>query len=172
MNFYKVLRVHGKVSQSDLDRAYQHLIKESRYDNTINRKRVEIAYRILSDSTQRALYDASIAEDEKRREATTKIRRRRKKNQLWFKKLKAVALALTILAVVFVVYRYGWHLKMFSPGDEIFYSHSNQRLGTIIKEERNHNFGKVKQDAYLLRLSPEKTIWVPKTDVKAVCYSK
>jgi hypothetical protein len=172
MNFYKVLRVHSKVTQADLDRAYQHLVKESRYDNTINRKSIEIAYKILSDSTQRALYDASIAEDEKRREATAKSRRRRKQHQLSFKKLKAVALALTMIAVVFITYRFGYHLKIFSPGDEIYYSHSHQRLGTIVKEERNHNFGKVKQDAYLLRLSPEKTMWIPKTDVKAVCYSK
>jgi hypothetical protein len=172
MNFYKVLRVHPKVAKADLDRAYNQLVKESRYDNTINRKSVEVAYRILSDSTQRVLYDASIAEDEKLREATAKSRKRRRHHQLSFKKLRVSAIALAIIAFIFLTYRYGYYLKSFSPGDEIFYSHSNQRLGTIIKEEGSHNFGKTKQDAFLIRLGPARTMWIPKTDLKAVCYSK
>lgn len=172
MNFYKVLRVHAKVTQADIERAYQQLVRESRYDNTINRKSIEIAYRILSDSTQRVLYDASIAEDEKRRDAAAKVRNRRRKQKLTFKKLKVAASALSIIAFIFFIYRYGYYLKTFSPGDEIYYSHSHQRLGTIVKEEGNHNFGVTKQDAFLIRMGPEKTMWIPKTDLKASCYSK
>jgi hypothetical protein len=172
MNFYQVLKVPCKATQNDLDRAYNQLIKESRYDNSINTESIEIAYRLLSDTAQRAAYDASIAEDEKRQETAGKLVRRKRKRELSVQRMKGMVIVLLILTTIFFVYRFGYYLKSFSIGDQIYYSYSNKFLGTIVQEESNHSFGKTSDGAYLIRIGPKKTIWVPKTDVKAVCYTK
>jgi curved DNA-binding protein CbpA len=172
MDFYGVLRVPSNAKQIDIDRAYQRIVQEARYDSTIRLKDVEVAYKILSDATQRALYDAGIAEKNKKLESTAKIRTRIARSDRRFKVMVGIVVALTLVAAAYLFFRFGYMLKSYEQGSALYFKENHKYLGKINKIEDDHSFGPRSSDAYLIQLSNEETLWLPADDVKSLCYEK
>ena len=172
MDLYGLLKVPQNVKPADLDRAYQKLVRDARYDNSINRKDIEKAYRLLSDPTQRALYDATLAEKGKLLQASQRTKRIQ---------LKAVhkdrwpRWALVILVILLLAYyplRFGFYLKKFDTGDQLYFRDSGQYFGKVVKSERNHKFATMSADALLVNTAVTGEIWFPAYDVKSLCIKK
>jgi hypothetical protein len=140
MDFYAVLRVPSTAKQIDIDRAYQKMVKEAKYDPTINIKDVEIAYKILTDATQRALYDASMADKGKKKVFPTSVRKLVPRKEQT-RPLIMIALALFVIAVAYFVFRFGYMLKNFEQGDMLYWKENDQYFGTVVAGEKDHNFG-------------------------------
>lgn len=167
MNYYQVLRISPGSSQVDIDRAYQKLVRESRFDATMSRKDIETAYRILSDPTQKALYDAALAEDGKK--TTTRIKRQQEPIKL--DRLVTALVVLTLIAIIFFTYRYSYILNSFQEGDVLVYKNNGKEIGTVVREQSNHSFGKISADAYLVR-TPHGDVWLKKDQAKMSCRKK
>src|SRR3990172_5219055 len=60
MDCYQILRVPPNASRQEIDKAYRRLLKESRYDTSINLKDVESAYRVLGNVEQKKAYDSKL----------------------------------------------------------------------------------------------------------------
>lgn len=172
MDFYDVLKVPPKATQAELDRAYQKLVRDARYDNSINQKDLETAYHTLSDATKRALYDATLAEKGKRLQTSQRIKRL-ELNQV--SKDKWIRWTFAILLIVLVVYyplRFGYRLKKFNAGDQLYFKDTGQYFGKVEKSESNHHFATVSSDAYLVDTAVAGDIWFPADDVKSLCRTK
>lgn len=167
MNYYQVLRISPNSTQMEIDRAYHKLAKESRFDSSMSRKDIETAYRILSDPTKKALYDAALAEDTKK--TTTKIKKQRQ--PMGMDRMITFLAVLVVIVCLFFGYRYGYLLKSFSAGDVLVYTATGKVIGTVIGEQDGHSFGGVSKDAYLIRTA-KGDIWLPKTQIKSTCQKK
>lgn len=175
MDYYEVLKVPTSATQVDLDRAYQKLIKDARYDNSINRKDIELAYRTLSDATQRALYDATQAERTKRTEATQRTQRIADRKVVKVNRERVLKIAFALLLLIALVYypiRFGYHLKTFKAGDTLYFKDDARYFGKISRVEDDHDFGIAKSDAYLIQVGSQNQVWWPAEDVKALCFAK
>ena len=174
MDYYAALRVSSGATQVEIDRAYQKLIKDARYDTSINRKELDIAYRVLSDATQRALYDATQAEKAKQSKVSQKILRKdlvlaaasHQKQLTW------ILVAMLMVLGLYYPYRFGYKLKSFSAGDVLYLKDTDGYFGKVVKVESSHNFHGQKEDAYLVKTEGDLDIWFPADDVKTVCYKK
>jgi hypothetical protein len=167
MNYYQVLCISPSSTQVDIDRAYQKLVKESRFDATMSRKDIETAYRILSDPTQKALYDAALATDGKK----TTIRMKKQREPITMNKLIIVMLVLAVIGCIFFTYRYSYVLTSFSQGDVLVYKSTGKVIGTVVGEQSGHLFGKIAKDAYLIRTA-RGDVWLPKAQIKLSCRKK
>lgn len=173
MDYYGMLKVPSGATQVELDRAYQKLIRDARYDNTVNRKEIETAYRTLSDATQRALYDATQAEKAKREQASLKMKRPVLKGTMSRQgPLTIVLVVFFLIALVYLPLRFGYHLKHFNVGDSLYFKDDNQYFGKITQIEENHNFGRASADAYLIKTKDGDDLWWPVTDVQVICNTK
>lgn len=170
-SYYKVLGLSSKATVQEIEHAYHKLIKEAHFNRTLKRKEIEMAYLILTDEAEKAVHDAVIAHDEKEMEITAKIQRRKEK-VVTTKNLVQIAIGLFVIAIIFFSFRYGYQLKSFSPGDVVYYKDSHRLLGTIMEVQNNHDFGRVKKDAYKIKDSRGHFQWLPENDVKISCYKK
>lgn len=167
MNYYQVLQVSTKASQVDIDRAYQKLVKEARFDTNLNRKDIETAYRVLSNPTQKALYDAAIADQQK--EATLKVKKIRKPMNM--RQMGPILVGLLVIALCFYFYRYSYIFASFQPGDVLISRETGQYVGKVIGEQPMHSFAGVKKDAYFLD-TPTGKVYIPMDQVKRTCKRK
>jgi curved DNA-binding protein CbpA len=181
MDIYKVLKVPVDAKQIEIDRAYQKLVKEAQYDSSIQVKEVEIAYRILSDSAQRAIYDSKkgIVKAPVKGFKGVKAALTKKKGKKGFadhrqreKNLQMVAIVLFAIGLIYYLVRFGYNLKSFDPGNKIYFKESNVLFGTLVKAEDDHKFSSGISDAYQVRLPSEEVVWFPASDVKILCYGK
>ena len=168
MDHYQILKVHTGAKQVEIDRAYQKLVKEARYDQSINRKLVEAAYRTLSDATQRALYDATMAERSKRNAVSQKIRQKEIKEENRPKRLAVMLGIVFFLFAGYYVYRFGYAIKSFDAGDELYFKESGKYFGKLIQKE-DHQFGRLKKAGYLIKTEDDEDVWYPAKDVKSLC---
>ncbi len=175
MDLYRVLKIPSSAKQIEIDKAYQKILKEAQYDPTIRMKDVELAYRILSDATRRALYDVK-AGYTKRDKKTGKLKpTRRKKHVRTEKRLKiesSVAISLFVIMMIYMFFRFGFYLRKFEIGDLLFFRDDNRYFGTLLQMENSHAFGPMKVDAYLIKLPSKDQRWYPQSDVKSLCYRR
>lgn len=172
MDYYEVLKLYAGATQVELDRAYQKLVKDARYDNSINQKDIELAYRTLSDPTQRALYDATQAERNQRTQATQRTARKKVVKVNRERVLKIAFAVLMLIALVYYPIRFGYQLKTFQVGDTLYFKDTSRYFGKISRIEDDHDFGIAKTDAYLIQVGSQNQVWWPAGDVKALCYAK
>ncbi len=185
MDYYQLLRVGANASRKEIDEAYQKLLKESRYDTTIDRTQVETAYRILTDIASRTHYDARQTMRNKRTVRLQKKRLPRIGIIEWIKQRTLPQLLITLavvlcIAIVFYAIRYGYMLQEFQAGDVLYEKISHLQFGKIIRVEENHSFGSKSIDAYQVELNPAmrrygaaaSVLWLPQDSVKARCYKK
>jgi curved DNA-binding protein CbpA len=170
--FYEVLQVNSAASQMDIDRAYQRMVQESSYDTTINRKDIELAYRTLRDPTQRTLYDYSLSEVKKKLDTTAKKKKRTFHREKMFQVLRYCTIGLFIIVVGYWVLRFGYHLKTYSVGDQIYNKQSDTYMGKIVQIQNDHNFGAVHKTGCLVEESDGHQVWYPLTDLQSACYKK
>ena len=169
---YEVLRVNSAASQVDIDRAYQRMVQESSYDTSLNRKDIELAYRTLRDPTQRTLYDYSLSEDKKKVETTAKHKKIEFRREKAFEVLRYCVIGLFLIVAVFWGMRYGYHLKSYSVGDNIYYKSTDLPLGKIVKIQNDHLFGYMQKAGALIQTKDGDQVWYPMSDLKSACYSK
>jgi curved DNA-binding protein CbpA len=184
MDIYKVLKVPVDAKQIEIDRAYQKLIKEAQYDSSIKVKEVEIAYRILSEPAQRAIYDSKKGITQApvkgfkgvKAALTGKKKGKGKKGYVDYKQreknLQKVAIGLLVIGLLYYFLRFGYELKNFDTGNKIYFKESNVLFGTLVKEEDDHKFSSGVSDAYQIRLPSDEVVWFPASDVKILCYGK
>jgi curved DNA-binding protein CbpA len=177
MDLYKVLKVPSSAKPVEIDKAYQKILKEAQYDPTIQIKQVELAYRILSDATQRQVYDIKaghVKRDKKTGKVITKKGKGKSKytSQDRIKIESNFAVGLFVVMVVYLIFRFGFYLRNFENGDILFFRDDNRYFGTLVKDEGSHAFGPIKADAYLIKLPSKDERWYPQTDVKSLCYTK
>jgi DnaJ-class molecular chaperone len=170
-NYYKVLGLSTRASQEEIEHAYNKMIKEAHFDRSKNRKEIEIAFLVLTDVAHKAMHDAVIDQDEKEMEITAKIQKKKEK-KITVQQLAKIAVGLFVIAVFYFFFRFGYHLKSFSPGDAIYYKSSDSLLGTVVDVESDHDFGRTRMDAYKIKDSHGKILWIPQTDVKSSCYKR
>jgi curved DNA-binding protein CbpA len=183
MDLYQVLKVPSNAKQVEIDKAYQKLLKESQFDPTIQIKHVELAYRILSDATQRSVYDIK-AGYAKRDKKTGKMVSPSKKDKSKSKSKSLLsaerrvkiesnfAVGLFLLMVAYMIFRFGFMLRSFENGDILFFRDDNRYFGTLVRGESSHAFGPMKADAYLIKLPSKDERWYPQSDVKSLCYRR
>ena len=169
IDFYQILKVPSNAKQVDIDRAYQKMIKEARYDQTINRKQVETAYRTLSDATQRALYDATSAAKTKQAQVNQRIRERESRVDRRFQRLTIVFIVSLVIFIGYYTYRFGYYVKSFAPGDQLYFKDTGRYLGKIKEKDDQHGFGGDRRPAFLVITPDNQEIWYPSGDVKSLC---
>lgn len=182
MDLYKVLKVPSSAKQVEIDKAYQKILKEAQYDPNIQIKQVELAYRILSDATQRQVYDVKagyVKRDKKTGKVITKGKAKGKgkakskfTSQDRIKIESNVAVAMFVVMLAYMIFRFGFYLRNFENGDILFFRDDNRYFGTLVKGENSHAFGHIKSDAYLIKLPSKDERWYPQSDVKSLCYTK
>jgi hypothetical protein len=191
MDLYQILRVSTDASEQEIEKAYARLLKEARYNTQINRKDVEMAFRVLGNPQQKKAYDAKLSQQTKVDSLYDAVKEKKKKarkllslqkmsasvgGMQWItdkaKKLILTALVLFLVAAIYFLVRFGYYLKEFSPGDVLYLRSNHARFGIVLKEEQGHYFpdGKVKQDAYLVKIGDGEEWWVPQNIVKVSCY--
>ena len=172
MNYYQILGVSPSATQVEIDRAYQKLVKEARFNASMNRKDIETAYRLLSDPTKKALYDAALSEDS--RKVTRKLRQEKEAAGFEFSQSKrlVVLTVLTIAALVLFYLHYGYLLQSFSVGDVLVTKNDGKVFGTVMQTESGHMFGSIAADAYLIQMEKGNQVWIPKDSVKLSCAKK
>lgn len=171
MDYYQLLRITPSASKKDIDEAYHRLVKESNYDSSIDRIMVDTAYRILSNPKQKAAYDSIKDKREKGIAAYAATMSRRKEEKWTAQKLVKLAAVLLVIAVIYYAFRFGHSFKSFDVGDTVYLSETHQKMGTIVQIEAEHNFGNMKEPAYLIR-GPQGTNWFPEVEVKQRCYKQ
>lgn len=178
MDLYKVLKVPSSAKQVEIDKAYQKILKEAQYDPNIQIKQVELAYRILSDAAQRQVYDVKagyVKRDKKTGKVITKGKGKGKGKLSSHDRVKVesnIAVALFVIMVAYMIFRFGFYLRNFENGDILFFRDDNRYFGTLVKGEGSHAFGPLKSDAYLIKLPSKDERWYPQSDVKSLCYTK
>jgi len=178
LDLYVVLKVASNAKQIEIDKAYQKLLKESQFDPSIQIKQVELAYRILSDATQRQIYDIKaghVKRDKKTGKVVTKGKGKAKSKYTSADRIKIesnVAVGLFLVMCVYMIFRFGFYLRNFETGDILFFRDDNRYFGTLVKDESSHAFGPIKSDAYLIKLPSKDERWYPQSDVKSLCYTK
>lgn len=172
MNYYEVLRLTRTATQMDIDRAYARLVKEASFNDKLNRKEIEVAYRALRDPTQRSLYDYSLDEDRKRVETTQRHKLKAQKRQSILQNSRYVVAVLLLIALVYVSLRFGYRLKNYSEGETLYLKSTNALVGKVIRKEDDHSFGSVRADAYLIEKSNGQQVWLPESDLQISCYSQ
>lgn len=190
LDYYQLLRVAPNASRKEIDEAYHRLLKESRYDTSIDRLQIENAYRILSDLTAKTRYDAR---NELKAQRIVRANKKRRAAEAlgslgpiaWLKRrtlpqlLVALGILLTI-TIIFYSIRFGYLLRSFEAGDVLYDSLTDQKFGKILRVEPNHPFGEKTKDAYQVELAPSvkradttlHIIWLPQDTVKMRCYKK
>jgi curved DNA-binding protein CbpA len=173
MDYYQLLRVSSQASTKEIEEAYQRLIKESRYDATIDLRDVHNAYRILSDPKHKAAYDNLVRAKEDRNTAyTATVKRKRKIPRQWKVNRKQLLLALLVLLIItagYYAFRFGYVLKNFTEGDVLYINDTNQRVGVVLRHEIEHNFGAFHESAYLIH-TDHGDVWYPATQLKMRCH--
>gem|GEM_PF-6526947 len=180
MDYYSVLRVSRNASHKDIEKAYERLVKESRYDSSIDRQSIETAYRILSDLVTKAQYDSRQTLKSKR------INRKDKKqvNYQAFLSWLTLPHLLWVLGIslvftaIFYWFRFGYLMQDFQAGDVLFEKANKNRFGQILKVDPAHRFGDHIEKAYQIRLDSSqivfttegRVLWIPQNSVKARCY--
>jgi len=173
LDYYQVLRVSPNASKKEIDQAYERLIKESRYDASIDRRVVESAYRILGDSTHKDAYDSMISTKEQKGKVRSKKRWSPKLlSSLSRRDLLRILVVLSIVMVIFYWYRFGHLLKDFEVGDYVYLAEGKRKLGRIVEVERNHRFQSFKADAFLVKKDSGETVWLTERDMQIHCYRK
>jgi curved DNA-binding protein CbpA len=187
VDYYQVLRVAPNASRKEIDEAYHRLLKESRYDTTIDKIQIENAYRVLSNLTAKHQYDARQTSKTRRTDRIKKARKKRKPLFLlsWLQKLTLTQLLVILgiglaIAMYVNVSKYGYLLKDFQAGDVLYDNISDAQFGKILKVEEDHSFGAKRGPAYQIELNPkmkrhgskQNVIWLPQNSVKARCYKK
>ena len=185
MDYYHKLRIAPNASRKEIEQAYQRLLKEARYDTSIDRREIENAYKVLSDLTAKSQYDTR---------QTIRLQKNVRQNKNRFKEFQLIAwiqnltrrqllAALGIclsLVISFYSFRFGHLLKNFQAGDVLYDKTTHEHFGKVLKVENNHPFGSKQLDAYQIELDPatkravefEKVVWLPQGIVKARCYKK
>ena len=191
LDYYQLLRVSANASRKEIEEAYHRLLKESRYDTSIDRLQVENAYRILSNLTTKDRYDTRQTLKAKRNVRVQKLRLKRLKSigsvgiLGWIQRrtlpqlLVALAIVLTI-GISFYAVRYGYLLREFQAGDILYDSLTQQQFGKVLKVEEKHDFGSRLAEAYQIELNPglkrlnksSTVVWLPQDTVKRRCYTK
>jgi len=175
MDYYQLLRVSTHASSKDIEDAYQRLIKESRYDSSIDLRTVAAAYRILSDPKQKAAYDTLVKTKGAQEIAYSSTLARKKKvkveRKLTTKQLVIMLVVLLVVTAAYYVFRFGYVMNDFTVGDDIYLEENHQRVGTILKYETIHNFGNFRESAYLVH-TDHGDIWYSAAQVKMRCYAK
>ena len=186
MDYYQVLRVSPGASTKEIEQAYQRLMKEARYDTSIDRRLIENAYRTLSNTQTKYQYDALQNLKTKRGTKVAEDPDKTSYNPIeWIKKRtrKQLLITLAIITVIgigFYSMRFGYILKDFQAGDVLYENLTNQRFGKILRVEHDYRFGDELIDAYQVELDPkirtlrrsESIVWLPQESVKARCYKK
>lgn len=178
MDLYKVLKIPSSAKPVEIDKAYQKILKEAQYDPTIQIKQVELAYRILSDTAQRQVYDIKaghVKRDKKTGKVITKGKGKGKSKYTSQDRVKIesnIAVGLFVVMAVYMIFRFGFYLRKFEDGDILFFRDDNRYFGTLVRDESSHAFGPIKSDAYLIKLPSKDERWYPQTDVKSLCYTK
>jgi DnaJ-class molecular chaperone len=186
LDYYSILRVAPNASRKEIEQAYQRLLKESRYDTSIDRHEIENAYKVLTDLEAKSQYDTR---QTMRAQRTVRIEKR-KRRELglinWIKNLTLrqllVALGISLsMMISFYTFRFGHLLTEFQAGDVLYEKSTHQHFGKVLKVELKHDFGSKQIDAYQMELDPaiveqtiadEKIVWLPQNIVKARCYKK
>jgi hypothetical protein len=186
VNYYHILRIAQNASRKEIEQAYQKLLKESRYDTSIDRQEIESAYKVLSD------LDAKAQHDSRQTMRLQKTMRQKKKRQFkqfklfdWIQSLTRRQLLVTLgicfsLMVSFYSFRYGHLLKTFQAGDVLYDKATHEHFGKVLKVVPDHSFGSKQLAAYQVELSPatkravnfEPVVWLPQDVVKLRCYKK
>ena len=173
MDYYQLLRVTSQASTKEIEEAYQRLMKESRYDSTIDLRDVHTAYRILSDPKQKAAYDNLQRAKENRNTAyAATIKRRKRATRHWKFNRKQLLISLVVLLIITAAYytfRFGYVLNEFTVGDVLYINDTNKRVGTLLQYEVEHNFGAFRESAYLIH-TDHGDIWYPATQIKMRCH--
>src|SRR5262249_4064910 len=147
-------------------------------DPAIQIKQVELAYRILSDATQRQIYDIKagfVKRDKKTGKVVAKGKTKAKRKFTSHDRIKIesnTAIVLFLIMVAYMIFRFGFYLRNFETGDLLFFRDDNRYFGTLMKGESSHSFGPMKSDAYLIKLPSKDERWYPQSDVKSLCYVK
>jgi curved DNA-binding protein CbpA len=180
-DYYVVLRLGRNATSRDITAAYQRLIKESKYDTTIDRLAVETAYRVLSDIASKAQYDA--------RETLKSKRLQGKEHgpkisvvaaiRAWFTlpHLLAILGVLLLITIGYYWFRFGYKLKDFQAGDVLYHRDTNMRFGKILRVE-DHDFSAGRGKGFLIELdksqpilgTKDRTSWFEQDTIKACCY--
>lgn len=186
MDYYHKLRIAPNASRKEIEQAYQRLLKESRYDTSIDRREIESAYKVLSDLSAKSQYDTR---QTTRLHKTTRIRKRDRFKEFGFvtrlqnlttrQLLVALGICLTLM-ISFYGFRYGHLLKNFQAGDVLYDRTTHEQFGKILKVTPNYVFGTKQLDAYQIQLDPaakravnfEPVVWLPQDIVKLRCYKK
>ncbi|MCI0444476.1 DnaJ domain-containing protein [bacterium] len=179
MDLYQVLKVPSNAKQVEIDKAYQKILKEAQFDPTIQIKHVELAYRILSDATQRSVYDIKAGyakRDKKTGKMVSPSKKGKSKSASSAERRVKIesnfAVGLFLVMVAYMVFRFGFMLKSFENGDILFFRDDNRYFGTLVRGESSHAFGPMKADAYLIKLPSKDERWYPQSDVKSLCYRR
>ena len=170
LDYYHILRISPQASKKEIDQAHDQLIKEARYDTSIDRRLVENAYRILSDPAHKSIYDLSVSQKANGKKA--KPRKGGVLQKLTIKELVRILAVLVVIATVFYLYRYNYLIKRFSVGDTVYMAETNEKLGKIIRKENSHDFGTFSADAYMIRKDSGEALWLPKKNIQIHCYRK
>ena len=186
MDYYHKLRITPNASRKEIEQAYQRLLKESRYDTSIDRHEIENAYKVLSDLSARSQYDTR---QTMRVQKTTRIKKQDRIKEFRFvaritsltqRQLLIILGICLSLMISFYGFRFGYLLKEFQAGDVLYDKTTHQHFGKILKVAPNHTFGSKQVDAYQIELDPstkrsvqdEKVVWLPQDIVKLRCYKK
>jgi len=167
LDYYQVLRISQNASKKEIDQAYDRLMKESRYDASIDRRLVESAYRIPGDPIHKVAYDSMVST----KEQNGKVKRWSPKF-LSRRDLLRTLVVLSIATVIFYWYRFGHLLKDFDVGDVVYMAEGKRKLGRIVEVERNHRFQTFTAGAFLVKKDSGETVWLTKKDMQIHCYRK
>ncbi|MCI0602984.1 hypothetical protein L0156_08210 [bacterium] len=184
MDYYHKLKIAPNASRKEIEQAYQRLLKESRYDTSIDRREIENAYKVLSDLNAKSQYDTR---QTIRLQKTVRVQKRFKEFGViaWIKRRTRRELLVTLgfclsLMISFYSFRFGYLLKTFQAGDVLYDKTTDKQFGKVLKVEQNYPFGSKYLDAYQVELDPaakravdfQKVVWLPQDIVKARCYKK
>ena len=185
LDYYHKLRIAPNASRKEIEQAYQRLLKEARYDTSIDRREIENAYKVLSDLATKSQYDTR---QTIRLQKTVRLNKKQSREAgffNWVKNLTRRQLLLALgfslaLMISFYSFRFGHLLKTFQAGDVLYDKTTDQHFGKVLKVELNHPFGTRNADAYQIELDPatkravsfESVVWIPQDIVKARCYKK
>ena len=186
LDYYQVLRVAPDASTKEIEQAYQRLLKEARYDTSIDKRLVENAYKILSNTNAKNQYDANQVLREKKRVTRVPKPPRDSFSLIgWIERRTLPQLLITLvitlaIAIAFYSMRFGYKLKEFHAGDVLYEVSNDQKFGKILRVEQAHPFGSDRMDAYQVVLEPkvkrlgtsETIVWLPQESVKARCYKR
>jgi len=172
LDYYQILRIGQAASRKEIEQAYNKLMKESRYDTSIDRIEIEKAYRILIDLPSKAKYDA-------RKKIKSAIRTRAAKRKshkgftgwvtsLTLQQLLMILSVALVLASGYYYFRFGYLLQDIQAGDVIYDIANGREYGKVVMVEDPHDFNGIPQDGYKVQLRmQDRTVWIPGNVLKA-----